>query len=570
MQDQQVTIRLDAVDNTKKAFNDVKNSLKDTNNTLFTFQNALLAVGAILGSVFVNKLVSTTRAFEDIKSSLSFVTGSANEGAKAFNFLSDFAGKSKFSIKELSDTFVTLYTAGINPTEQLLKTFTNTAIGTTDAIGTLEQLTRLFAKGTQGGLGLVSLNQLAAKGIPVFKILQEQIGLDRAELASFAETATGSERILDALLKGLQKTFSGAEEQRINNLSSAFSDLSNQIDKVFNMIGEGAFKTALLELTKTTTELLKTIEPLTSAFGSLLAVIVNIVDGEFMFLNDAIKNSIKLYNEIVTKFGGKPIELKISVKEEVKAAEKLAENLDLVYQLTSKINLALIKLDDSWKFINKTIAVGVVGAISDVSKGIAESIILGKKLGDALKEIAQKILINIISKLIEEQLLRLALLAIEKARQIYEESRINNLARQNSLLAQQIGYQTTLASVSAYAGSGNGGGGASGFMNTIGTIANVASLFGFAEGGSVKAGQPITVGERGREIFIPKTSGTIVPNEKLGGGTVLNFNINATDVKGVQELLINNRATITNIVNQALNARGKSNLVWVAHSHQHQ
>jgi hypothetical protein len=561
MQDQQVTIRLDAVDNTKKAFNDVKNSLKDTNNTLFTFQNALLAVGAILGSVFVNKLVSTTRAFEDIKSSLSFVTGSANEGAKAFNFLSDFAGKSKFSIKELSDTFVTLYTAGINPTEQLLKTFTNTAIGTTDAIGTLEQLTRLFAKGTQGGLGLVSLNQLAAKGIPVFKILQEQIGLDRAELASFAETATGSERILDALLKGLQKTFSGAEEQRINNLSSAFSDLSNQIDKVFNMIGEGAFKTALLELTKTTTELLKTIEPLTSAFGSLLAVLVNIDDGAFMFLNDAIKNSIKLYNEIVTKFGGKPIELKISVKEEVKAAEKLAENLDLVYQLTSKINLALIKLDDSWKFINKTIAVGVVGAISDVSKGIAESIILGKKLGDALKEIAQKILINIISKLIEEQLLRLALLAIEKARQIYEESRINNLARQNSLLAQQIGYQTTLASVSAYAGSGNGGGGASGFMNTIGTIANVASLFGFAEGGSVKAGQPITVGERGREIFIPKTSGTIVPNEKLGGGTVLNFNINATDVKGVQELLINNRATITNIVNQALNARGKSNLV---------
>ncbi|NDB60514.1 hypothetical protein EB001_19010, partial [bacterium] len=84
---------------------------------------------------------------------------------------------------------------------------------------------------------------------------------------------------------------------------------------------------------------------------------------------------------------------------------------------------------------------------------------------------------------------------------------------------------------------------------------------GFAEGGDVKAGVPITVGERGREVFMPKTDGKIIPTEKLGGGTVLNFNINATDVKGVQELLINNRATITNIVNQALNARGKSNLV---------
>jgi hypothetical protein len=55
----------------------------------------------------------------------------------------------------------------------------------------------------------------------------------------------------------------------------------------------------------------------------------------------------------------------------------------------------------------------------------------------------------------------------------------------------------------------------------------------------------------------------MIPNHDLGttGATSINFTINATDVKGVQELLINNRATITNLVNQALNARGKSNLV---------
>jgi hypothetical protein len=35
-------------------------------------------------------------------------------------------------------------------------------------------------------------------------------------------------------------------------------------------------------------------------------------------------------------------------------------------------------------------------------------------------------------------------------------------------------------------------------------------------------------------------------------------------------LLLNNRATITNIVNQALNAKGKSNLIWAEHFHQHQ
>jgi hypothetical protein len=53
----------------------------------------------------------------------------------------------------------------------------------------------------------------------------------------------------------------------------------------------------------------------------------------------------------------------------------------------------------------------------------------------------------------------------------------------------------------------------------------------------------------------------MIPNQDISGGTNINFTINATDVKGVKELLLNNRATITNIVNQALNAKGKSNLI---------
>jgi hypothetical protein len=35
-------------------------------------------------------------------------------------------------------------------------------------------------------------------------------------------------------------------------------------------------------------------------------------------------------------------------------------------------------------------------------------------------------------------------------------------------------------------------------------------------------------------------------------------------------LFLNNRATITNIVNQALNTKGRSNLIWVEHFHQAQ
>ena len=50
---------------------------------------------------------------------------------------------------------------------------------------------------------------------------------------------------------------------------------------------------------------------------------------------------------------------------------------------------------------------------------------------------------------------------------------------------------------------------------------------GKAAGGMVDAGYPYVVGERGREMFIPSTSGKIVPNNQLGGGDVYNITINS-------------------------------------------
>jgi len=47
-----------------------------------------------------------------------------------------------------------------------------------------------------------------------------------------------------------------------------------------------------------------------------------------------------------------------------------------------------------------------------------------------------------------------------------------------------------------------------------------------AIGGSVRANSPYMVGENGRELFVPNSSGTIVPNNKLGGGVVVNQTIN--------------------------------------------
>jgi hypothetical protein len=73
------------------------------------------------------------------------------------------------------------------------------------------------------------------------------------------------------------------------------------------------------------------------------------------------------------------------------------------------------------------------------------------------------------------------------------------------------------------------GGGGSGLVSGIGSF--IGGLFGFgggkAIGGAVRGGQSYMVGERGAEMFVPNQSGSIVPNNKLGGGgVVVNQTIN--------------------------------------------
>lgn len=50
----------------------------------------------------------------------------------------------------------------------------------------------------------------------------------------------------------------------------------------------------------------------------------------------------------------------------------------------------------------------------------------------------------------------------------------------------------------------------------------------FANGGRPPVGRPSVVGERGPELFVPRTSGTIIPNHALGGGANVTVNVDAS------------------------------------------
>ena len=79
----------------------------------------------------------------------------------------------------------------------------------------------------------------------------------------------------------------------------------------------------------------------------------------------------------------------------------------------------------------------------------------------------------------------------------------------------------------------------------------VGSVFGGgrANGGPVSAGTTYLVGERGPELFTSGTSGTIIPNNKMGGGNTINITVNgALDTEGTAR-------TIVDILNRS-QARG--------------
>ena len=72
------------------------------------------------------------------------------------------------------------------------------------------------------------------------------------------------------------------------------------------------------------------------------------------------------------------------------------------------------------------------------------------------------------------------------------------------------------------------------------------------------AGGEILVGERGPEVIQPTTAGyNVIPNDKLGGTTNVNFSINAVDSAGVEELLTAQRGNIIGMIREAANEHGE-------------
>ena len=242
----QQTIEIVAKDRTRAALGNVEKRLKridktaaSTTKSFGSMGGKIAALGAALGTALgVKSIVNVNARFQDLRTTLASVTGGVQQGTEAFKFIEKFATRTQFSVEDLTTTFIKLSTAGFKPTEQLLTTFTDAAAVTTDQLGSLQAITDLFSRTTQGGLGLEEINRLTDRGIPALEILNEKLGLSRMEISEFGKTAEGAKAITDALAQGINEQFGGATQNRLANMSTRMSNLNIAMDSFKDKIGQ--------------------------------------------------------------------------------------------------------------------------------------------------------------------------------------------------------------------------------------------------------------------------------------------------------------------------------------------
>jgi lambda family phage tail tape measure protein len=131
----------------------------------------------------------------------------------------------------------------------------------------------------------------------------------------------------------------------------------------------------------------------------------------------------------------------------------------------------------------------------------------------------------------------------------------SDLAR--SIIADLIKIQMRAQMTSMFGALGKifgfGGGGSGMFTGSTGEIGG-SILLGKAGGGDVSGASPYLVGERGPEIFVPSTSGAIIPNNQIGsmmGGSpqiVYNgpyiANMQAIDTQSATQFLAKNKQAV--------------------------
>lgn len=247
---------------------------------------AALKAGAAIGGLetarrVFESLVAAQRNFDKLNSGLITMTGSAENAAKAFSVLQQFAKETPYGLNQAVEGFTKLVALGLDPSKEALISYGNTA----SAMGKdLNQMIEAVADAATGEF----------ERLKEFGIKASQQG-DNVSFTFRGVTTTvkkSSEEIQKYLLNIGNTDFAGAMDIRSKTLDGALSSLTDTFDGLVLNIAQSGFGDAVAEQAQNAENAIQSLSD-SIASGEVIAAIENwttLFDESFKFVSDLIND----------------------------------------------------------------------------------------------------------------------------------------------------------------------------------------------------------------------------------------------------------------------------------------
>ena len=621
---QNLVLNILARDKTRQAFNGIRAGLSNLRASIFSVQSALLGIGGglvvksfinvgreveelgirfnfLFGNVeegqkafkglidFAGRVPFSLEEIASASGNLAVVTDNAEELQKVLKITGNVAAVTGLDFRTTAEQIQRSFSSGIGSADlfrergvrALLGFKAGVAVTTEETIERFEELfgqNGRFSKATEV-LATTFTGTLSMLGDKLFKFKLET---NEAGFFDFVKNAlVVINRMIEENSKALSD-FSTAVGQGMVNFIKQFilgmAGLMDLVAPLFRVINNGL--AGLIEIVRALPPAIREmgiIGFLMLGRGGKIAVVgilallkqlgidLDEITNKIFGANDqrSMGMMFNKANEFIKKIDENIIASKKSMEDLMKQATNFTKE-------TEKTGINLQKIKDNileafkkdFESINTTIAKMAQSSIKAFSRSLAEAIVLGKDLNMSMKELAQKILIDMLAftiQIVLQEAIRFAL-----AGKIFKKKEEEKNTNREIGILNSIDYGIHLTKLQVIKEQNKALREQKEIQqkNAILTFAS-SFLGGFANGGAVSKGKPIVVGERGAELFIPNSSGQITQSARgtSGGQTTVNFNINTLDASGFDDLLVRNRGTITQIINNAVNERGSKNII---------
>lgn len=208
-----------------QGFYALSNALLNAASSAVTFSSSMETAGVSL-EYFVDAAAGTENAAAQVQAYLREVN--------------EFAARTPFSTDDVLSLSKYMQAVGVamGQTQSVLEVITDTAAATGASTEQLQRIT--FALGqmiTKGRIANEEIRQLANANIPIYQILQEELGLTGEQISNIGNYWIDANDAVVAILNGLNKRYDGASER----IAETLSGLTDTIVDDAKIIADTAF-----------------------------------------------------------------------------------------------------------------------------------------------------------------------------------------------------------------------------------------------------------------------------------------------------------------------------------------